>query len=509
MPIQGPKPDLPPNEFGLEAGYFSYPTTLVQSVAQAPGLGGDVSAFTITPNTSSVPPPVAENTAWQEVNKRLNTNMKMQMVSIADYYTKVPVIVAGGDLPDLFYLDTTQLSVAELDKFLKASYADLSSYLVGDSVKDYPNLAAFPATPWKQTLYNGSIFGVPIVRPNVSYIWYANQTRLDTIGASQPTNADDFKRILKELTRPEANQWGFGAFTPAYGLLYTGKGDCPQCAMFGVPNNWAVDRHGKFTKDIETEQFRAAVGFVRDVYASGFGYPDPIPNTVVLRTNLLGGKVGVAAGGWVGYPAQMWDGGLKQNPPVKFRAWHPFSHDGSQPIWHQSQGFIGMTAVKKSTPDRERELLRILNYLAAPFGSQEYHLLRYGLPGTHFNYDAKHNPVPTDKGLTEVLPVGWQYLSSGAPVLYNPNDPEFARVAYADEQSMMAVMIPDPSIGLYSPTNTSKSGALVQKFSDGIGDIVRGRSELNTLDQLIRDWRTAGGDQIRSEYEKAYATSKG
>jgi putative aldouronate transport system substrate-binding protein len=507
LPIQGPKPDLPPNEQGLEGGYLSYPTSLVQAVLQAPGLGSDVTAFTITPNTSSVPPPVDQNAAWQEVNKQLKANMKMQMVSIADYYTKVPVIMAGGDLPDLFYLDTTQLAVADLAKFLQSSYADLSPYLVGDTVKNYPNLAAFPATPWKQTLYNGSILGVPIVRPNVSYIWYVNQTRLDAIGAAQPTNADDFKRILTELTRPDANQWGFGAFEPAYGLLYTGRGDCPQCAMFGVPNNWAVDANGKFTKDIETDQFRAAVSFVSDLYSSGLAYPDSIPNTVVLRTNLLSGKIAVAAGGWVGYPAQMWNGGLNQNPPVNFRAWHPLSSDGSPPIWHQSQGYIGMTAVKKSTPAREQELLRILNYLAAPFGSQEYHLLRFGLEGTDFNYDDKHNPVPTDKGNVEVVPVGWQYLSSGPTVLYNPNNPDFVRVAYADEQAMMAAMVPDPSVGLYSPTNSSKFGSLVQTFSDGIGDIVRGRAPLNRLDQLIIDWRSAGGDQMRSEYEQAYSAS--
>jgi hypothetical protein len=40
------------------------------------------------------------------------------------------------------------------------------------------------------------------------------------------------------------------------------------------------------------------------------------------------------------------------------------------------------------------------------------------------------------------------------------------------------------------------------------GDIATGRAQLGQLDQLRQDWRKAGGDQIRTELEKAYAASK-
>ena len=46
--------------------------------------------------------------------------------------------------------------------------------------------------------------------------------------------------------------------------------------MFGAPNNWAVDSNGRFTKDIETEQFAAALGYVRDLYAAGLSCQIPI-----------------------------------------------------------------------------------------------------------------------------------------------------------------------------------------------------------------------------------------
>jgi hypothetical protein len=38
-------------------------------------------------------------------------------------------------------------------------------------------------------------------------------------------------------------------------------------------------------------------------------------------------------------------------------------------------------------------------------------------------------------------------------------------------------------------------------------DIFYGRRPLGDFDQLVRDWRNDGGDQIRGEFEQAYAAS--
>ena len=54
----------------------------------------------------------------------------------------------------------------------------------------------------------------PRSRPFIQQIWYINQGRLDEIGAGQPKSADDFKRLLQQLTRPQANQYGIGGILP-------------------------------------------------------------------------------------------------------------------------------------------------------------------------------------------------------------------------------------------------------------------------------------------------------
>jgi putative aldouronate transport system substrate-binding protein len=358
-------------------------------------------------------------------------------------------------------------------------------------------------------VFDGAIYGVPILRPCMNFTNFVNQNLMDGIGAEQPKNADDYKALLKEFTRPQSNLYGIAGVAPGYGLQWVGRGDAPLLPMFRAPNNWSVDPSGKLIKDLETDQFKAGLAFTRDMYAAVYYYPDPSQNTTAVRSNLVGGKYAIAPTGWAAYAPFMWDVGIKATPPVKFRALRPFSADGGKPIWNQFSGVNGLTAVKKGSPDRIKELLGILNYFAAPFGSEEYHLLNYGVKDVHSTFDESGNPILTDKGKVD-LPIAsaWSYLAAPMPVLFDPNDREFAKAAYEDQQAFVSVLQPDPTWGLYSPTDNGKGGQLTQRFSDGIGEIVAGRNPLGNLDDLIRDWRSGGGEQMRTEYQQAYAASR-
>ena len=502
---QGPKPDLPGNDAGLQDGYFTYPKNLFKSVTQTPGLGSDVTAM--TRDAGGPPPPLDQNAAWQAVNKQLNANMKLQIVSPADYQARVATVMAGGDPPDLLYFMTGTQATPGLPDYLKASFADLGPYLAGDAVKDYPNLAALPTSAWKLTRYNNSIYGIPLPRPSLDNVWFINQTRFDALGLTQPKNSDDFKRVLMALTRPQLNQYGLGDSSSTLGLALGGRGDCPMAAMFGVPNNWAVDSSGKFTKDFETEQFKAALGYVRELYTLGVYNPDPL-NAVTVKSSFLAGRYGVMLQGWSPYPLEFWNTGKAQTPPMEVRVLAPFSHDGGTPVFHRYGLNLGMTAIKKGTPERVKELLRIMNFLAAPFGSEESLLLDYGVKDVDFNFDGQSNPVPTSQGTSDLY-ASWKYFTQHQQVIFDANDSSFAQVAYTTQQGMVPYLLADPSVGLYSATDNTKSVVLNQKVVDGLADMVNGQSPLSGLDQLLQDWRSAGGDQIRAEFQQAYAASAG
>jgi putative aldouronate transport system substrate-binding protein len=503
IPIELAKPDLPATAAGVDPAYLTFPKNVVKSVSETPSRGGEVTVFTRV--ILATPPPLEQNVAWQAVNKAIGANMKINMVPTAEYNTKLATTIAGNDIPDMVFLSSLQ--ILGIPQFLEKACADLTPYVGGDAIKDYPNLANIPTLAWKQTVYNGGIYGVPIPRPYVQGIWYINQSRFEAVGAGQPRNGAEFKQTLQALTNPSASQWGIsGDAQYAFGL--TGITSVPQLAMFRAPNNWRVGDNGNFIKDIETDEFKAALAYTRDLWESGLFFPDALTTTSSdNKINLVAGRFAVYPDGWFSYPAEYWDRGLKLNPPVKFRTLHPFSNDGGSPIWHQYQAFNGMTAIKKGTPERVKEMLRILNYLAAPFGSEEAFLLEFGVRDIDYTLDANGNPVLTQQGVADTT-VSWRYMAQRPQVLFDANDPEFARVAHADEETIMPVIIPDPSLGLISPTNQAKGGLLLKNFTDALVDFVVGRRPLSEYDSLVATWRSGGGDQMRTEFQQAYAASK-
>src|SRR5207248_7021513 len=62
------------------------------------------------------------------------------------------------------------------------------------------------------------------------------------------------------------------------------------------------------------------------------------------------------------------------------------------PIYFVTGGHLWATALKKSTPERTKELLRIMNWLAAPFGSEEDQLLTFGVKNVDYTLDERGNP---------------------------------------------------------------------------------------------------------------------
>ena len=78
-----------------------------------------------------------------------------------------------------------------------------------------------------------------------------------------------------------------------------------------------------------------------------------------------------------------------------------------------------------------------------------------------------------------------------------------AKVMHPDASAIQSIGIQNPVVGLYSKTNAERASALNQKMGDGLLDIIFGRSDMNSFDQLVKDWRGAGGDQIRTEFEQA------
>jgi putative aldouronate transport system substrate-binding protein len=310
--------------------------------------------------------------------------------------------------------------------------------------------------------------------------------------------------VLVAITNPSADQWGSGALGTSAFNLTAGS---PLVSMFNAPNNWKLDAN-QLTKDFETEEFKAAVAFARDLYVAGVYHPDSVTMTVPqANTNFNGGKFAMYVSSWFAYELKWQALATGGSPRDRVDVLDPFAHDGGQAIYHFGPGSFGMTFVKQSPPDRIKLLLRVLNYLAAPFGTEEWALLSNGVKGTDYDLDSNGNPVLTAQGKADITdaPV-WKYLTVNAPALFDIYSPmDWATNTHAHEESMAKLGILDPTLGLFSPTFSGTSITFNGNFYSGITDIVAGRRPMSDYDSLVKTWRDQGGEKSRAEYEAALA----
>ncbi|MBV9579179.1 MAG: hypothetical protein JO057_11385 [Chloroflexi bacterium] len=505
----GLKPDYHYDDPRYDDDYDNYPPQRFKAVSETPGAGGTVNVL-IT-NYIQPPTPYDQNSTWQYINKQMNADVRMNIVASTDYRAKFAAVIAGDDLPDIMHIYYGYSLAPNLPAFFKAKCADLTPYLAGDAAKDYPYLAALPTYAWKNSTaaIDGQLFLVPIQRHlptfpgNGGYFFAQTEAWNQDIGATTfPKNGDDFKRMLQALTHPQQGQWGFG-YSPNGGSASTvGPFGVAVFAaqLYGGPNIWRLDQGGKLLRDWETDEYKAATSYVRDLMASGIFPPDA--STIGQSRPLhAAGRYAVAIDGYGNSMADLWRRGL---PERHFQLLPFFSGEsGVQPNALLSKGYISLNALKKAPPDRIKELLRLMNYMASPFGSEEDLLLSYGIKDQDYTLDERGNPLPTPDGLARSAFVPWQYIARRPHVNYQADLPGFAKASYDAEQVIMPLGVEDPTNGYYSETQFNKGVTADVTMNDALVDIIMGRRPFSDYDSLLSDWRSAAGDQIRKEYLQA------
>jgi putative aldouronate transport system substrate-binding protein len=501
VPFEGPTPDIAGSPDGLvPPAYFNYPVTPTRSVQQPIGSGEDVTAVTYT---TQAPPTAAEqNPAWQRVNQETGFNIKLPLTQLADYPTKLNTIIAGGALPDLLSLGAGNgLGISGLPEFLQSQCTDLTQLVSGDAIKQFPNLANLPPYAWRNAVFNNRIYAVPSVRHSISSaIMFGKGALLDRVGGPTFKNGDDFMRALKELTAG-GSVWGLGATSgaPSNGIpgivIYF-------LESFGAPNNWR-EANGKLTKDWETDEFKAAIAYVRQLWDAGVIHPDtPTMSVNQAAQAFYAGKYALWSNGLI-IGDVVWNRANAQDSNFSMRAIAPFpASTSTKPVHHLGTGANLLTVMKKTTDEQAKKLLGLLNYVSAPFGTQEYLTMWYGIEGVEFDFDQNHNPVVSQKGATDLF-IPWPNVGAGPSVLYNAMSADYARVMSKDVAVIQGMGIANPVVGLYSQTNAQRAASLNQAMGDGLLAIIFGRSDMSTYDQLVKNWRSQGGDQIRSEFESA------
>ncbi|MFC9609508.1 hypothetical protein [Streptomyces sp. NPDC056938] len=497
VPANVPAPDLPGNAAGLDPAYLRYPKNLTRSVSKKPGDGKPVTALTETFTTAA--PAMNRNAYWQELNKRLGSDLKMTIVNGlgADdvYRAKFNATIAGGDMPDLMWFPPNQ-GLKNVPALLEAKFHDLTEYLSGDAVKKYPNLANIPGFAWKTAVFNGRIWGMAVPYGRMGQVYVANEDFWKPVGGVQFDSAQDFFDKAKELLDVKRKKY---VLEPAY------VNHILQFAYWhGAPNGWRMDG-GKLTHYFETDEFHAGLEFALKCQKAQLFWPDPNLPTTLEKME----------GGFLGLHVQSFPGFLSDSNQYDWpeKVVVPFAAEkGMTPGWGYGYGSVGFTAINKAvSKDRIDTLLQVMNYLSAPFGTEERLFLDNGIEGTHHTRSKDGDVLLNKKGNAEVITTrqAINFFGNAPETLYLPGKPDITRGIHAAQVELMKLAKINPTTGFFSDTNANKGASSTDTVYQAVKDIVAGRTPLSSFKKdVLPTWQREAGNAMRDEFEKAIADSK-
>ncbi len=489
--FNGPKPDLPGNDKGVNDAYLAFPgaTGLVATFTSKPGDGDPITAMTQW--WSPAKPGVGSNSYWQALNERLGSPFDIQLIPGPDYAAKFATTVAGGELPDLF----TIAPQPQLPRLLQAQALDLTEYLGGDAVKKYPNIANQPTDAWNGTVHNGSIYSVPVSRgilPTV--ILYVREDLLAEKGIeAQVSSFDEFLELCIEINDPANGRWALANFPADY-----------LQQMLGIPNEWSYE-NGKLTSAWEYEEQEAALDAGIKLMKAGVVHPDAFTNTA-WKERFYNGHAYFARDGlsaWTPYYSSFtaaYPGDADTFSITGLKT--PGFESGVTPSAWRGPSMSVAAGIGKGAKDRVETILKVIDYLCAPFGSTEELFLRRGVENEHFTWK-DGDPIFTDLGTAEHFqPTD---LAAGPYVIYNASHPDAVRKLHAYEEYLAEFAQFNPTNYLDSAAFHKYNGALRTEMTDAFNEIVQGRQSLKTWRDKVSDWQSGGGDEMREEFQAALA----
>jgi putative aldouronate transport system substrate-binding protein len=418
--------------------------------------------------------------------------------------------LAGGDLPDIFYLNPQQGAPQQWQALAQGAFLDLTDYLTGDALQQFPNLATFPQYAWDNVRFQGRIYSVPkVTGARFSSLPFYRADWVDKLGIAHPTTPDSVREMLVAFSNGDPD--GNGS-NDTYGMARHWFGwhvmdNKLSAYMHRAPREWQVNPDGSLVFTNETPEFWAEVEWQARVFSEGGYHPDAASMThPQAQAAFIAGQTGLHLDALTTMltPGNILSKMQLNNPDARLMPYVPVGPDGQPGATWNDPGFFGSAAIPASSgddEDRVLELLRILDYLAAPFGSEESNFFNYGIEGIHHTVSPEGARLINDQGRLERGDLN--YPMSGIPVYYIPEQPDLGPQLQQIALSSAALGRDNPTIRLYSPTYVENGPALEQFGVDRIAAIVTGRDSMDSFDGAVQEWRERGGDQIRDEFQEA------
>lgn len=489
-PFAGPTPDLAGTAEGVAPGFYHFPDDPIRRegypLPQGPSFTGLLQGV-------APPTPPSDNRNYAEAFTTLGTTYDLSYAGYAaDYLSKFQVTMAGGDLPDLCMV----VPVAQLPSLLEQKFADLTDVLSGDNIKKYPALANIPTPTWQIATVNGRIWGVAQPRPPAGLVVSTSQLEMEARGLGRDVtlrDGADFVSLLKDLTNTGKGQFAMGA-DPVTWLMPIIQ------TMVGTPNVWRND-NGTFVHEIETEEMKEALARAAEIVRAGYLHPQSFSDPTLNQSWWTTGVTVLYSQSYAGWGALARANPTMQVGNLDLPQW---SGDGFAKVRKSPAGYAdAFVGLKKASDDRIDQLLKIIDYFASPFGTQQYLDVSYGIEGYSYTR-VDGEPVRTPD---TPVPAGISYAGANSLAVIYGGPKEMVDAQHAYLSRVIPDGVANPAQGLYSETAVTKQASSAKEYSDTVRNILQGRQQVSEWDDYVKRWKDKLGNAMAAEYAEAAASA--
>ncbi len=484
---------------------------------------------TILPNS-------VKDDAWQIRFLENEYNINIEILgnfSEEEVITKLPLMLAGGDVPDFFGAAGTYLRSFAHHEFLLPLPVDMLKRYCPTLVS---MISEYAPEGWLECTYNGKIYGVPLG------LWYSGVLprtgvwRLDMLETNGiynlPLTLDDMEKAFEAICYNDD-----GEHTSIYGMT----GDIQNhystfseiFGAFGVlPFNWITNDTGEVIWGGVDPRSKEALKILNSWFEKGYIHPDfQVDKWYSQGVNkFLNGKTA-----YVNYASSVLNFDL-DNPSslvsmIKYKypdakivaSPPPLGKNGESSTHVWGAGSLSMVVFGKHLLNKPEKIIRILQILESNLVNERlYRKTKYGEKGIHWEWKKNEGginflpPYETKdarraEGLIDCIP----FLSNNA-FLSPAGSPEyFSKYISNDEKSWLKKNC-RPEWGrsdiFRTATNIKDAdlymGDLIELQQVTYAQIITGKKPIEYFDEFVEQWYNSGGAVMLENAKETYIVNK-
>lgn len=437
-----------------------------------------------------------------ELNKKLNIDLKVSWIPFDNYKEKLGVLAASNDFPDVYMIAG--------DDFLK--WRDKGIFLdLQPMLEKYPNITKhLGADALRVENPKGKTYGLPYYVAETRDSLAIRKDWLDKLGLKLPTTVDEFYNVAKAFAKNDPDGNGkedtVGLSLSIQNFVANGDSTLEEIkAAYGLANGWK-DVNGTLVPwQSQSKELKDFLSFFRKAYEEGVLDKDFAVNKVKDPAfKFEAGKVGI---GQV-LPTTVFTQAI---PAIKKVTPNAEVVQLSPP-----KGPTGLQGTLTSVPinkivvnakidkKKQERIVEMLDYMLSDEG---FTLIKNGIEGVHYKKttDGKYEKLPEFDKERPYLLSFW---------LIRRFDP-FISVRLWDSEEIKKQMEPwfnenakyrnlNKGAGLFSETANKVGQSNDQKMIQAITAIIMGSKPIDSIDEAIAQWKKDGGDKIIEEINTEY-----